>query len=152
MHALGAMRAKELKGLEEVWEWDVPETPFSRRVKPSAADFDACRKNGVFLRSGNTATYGTEAAILMGFRDIRLLGIDLRFDLAKSHFYGVNKHKGQRIKHGPKYIETVVRAFEVVRKDLEARGGTLTNETHIEGPLDSVLPRRLPRWPNMKKN
>ena len=44
---------------------------------------------GRFLFSGNSATYSIEAAALLGFKDIRLLGIDLVYpDKGPTHFFG----------------------------------------------------------------
>lgn len=82
----------------------------------------------------------------MGFTEIRLLGIDLRFDLAKSHFYGVNKHRGQRIRHKPSHIRRVVQSYGALHDILADHGVRVVNESPIEGPLDEVLPKEKSPW------
>lgn len=86
----------------------------------------------------------------MGFTEIRLLGMDLRFDLAKSHWYGQNLCQGQRRQYSPRRIQTWAEAYGAITADLKSRGISVVNETHIEGPLDEHIPREKPTW--LKKN
>ena len=79
----------------------------------------------------------------MGFRDIRLLGIDLRYDLPEgSHCYGDGRKEGCHLGD----MRVVLPAYEYVRKRVEAAGGTLVNESPFGGPLDKVVPRRKSEW------
>lgn len=103
-------------------------------------------RDGQFWHSGNSGTYSIEAAALMGFRDIRLLGIDLRFDLPRSHFFGQNTWRGQRIRYTPRQIAATVKAFEIVVSGVTRLGYTVTSESCYEGPLDAVLARRACPW------
>jgi hypothetical protein len=96
---------------------------------------------GAFWWTGNTATYAVQAAALLGFRDIRLLGVDLVYRVpgqSDSHCWGDGKKEGCRLGD----VSLILKVFARIRKDIEKRGGTLVNESPIKGPLDSVLPRR----------
>lgn len=145
LHKLEGLRGERIPEVE-AWHWDVTPIPYQHGGRPSAQDLEGWRKMGVFLRSGNTGTYAIEAAAIMGFTEIRLLGMDLRFDLAKTHFYGVNKYHGQRRQYTPKHIQGWAECFGLIADDLKDRGIDVVNETHIEGPLDDYLPREKPRW------
>lgn len=129
----------------EHWTFSVG-SPFRPRRAEPFFGYEPQWARGEFLRSGNTGTYAVEAAALMGFEDIRLLGIDLRFDLGKSHFYGQNKYNGVRIRHNRRWMRTVVAAFDALRRKLNAMGRTLINESEYDGPLDDVLPKEKSRW------
>lgn len=78
----------------------------------------------------------------MGFRDIRLLGIDLRYDLKNSHTFGDGRKEGCHL--GNK--EIVLSAFKYVAEKVNQAGGTLVSESAYEGPLDEIIPRRKSPW------
>lgn len=99
-----------------------------------------------FWHTGNTGTYALEAAASIGFRDLRMLGIDMRFDLKKSHFFGENLHRGKRITYTPRAIASKVKGFKIVVEGLRGLGCTVTNESAYDGPLDAFIPRRECPW------
>jgi hypothetical protein len=97
-------------------------------------------KPGAFKFSGNSGTYALEAAALMGFTEIRMLGIDLRYDLANSHFFGNGKKEGCWLsKHA-------LPAYRSVFRELTRRGVKIVNESPYEGPLDEFIPREKSAW------
>ena len=143
---LGAMLAerKTLPGVRR-WTWDVGRA-FTPKLRQPCLGYEPSWTTGVFLRSGNTGTYAIEAAALMGCTEIRLLGIDLRFDLPRSHFFGTNKHKGRRITYSPRQIKRMVSAYRAIHDRLKTMGVRLINESPIDGPLDEWIPREKSKW------
>jgi len=139
-----------MPGLEpgvEVRTWDTWGGAYARGWKRGRApEWSPRWRDGQFWHSGNSGTYCIEAAALMGFRDIRLLGIDLRFDLPRSHFFGQNTWRGQRIKYTPRQIAGTVKAFEIVISGVAKLGCNVTSESCYDGPLDAVLARRACPW------
>jgi hypothetical protein len=105
------------------------------------------REPGVFLSSHNTGTYMVEAALLLGFRDLRMVGIDLRYDLKESHFFGDGRKEGCHLSDLKKTVECFRQAEKMVRET----GGSLVNESGYEGPLDDVIPREKGRWQTKEK-
>ena len=95
-----------------------------------------------FRFSSNTATYAVEAALLMGFRDIRLLGVDLRYDLKQSHFFGDGRKLGCHLYN----LKSVLDSYRWLAHTVKKAGGTLVSESPYAGPLDDVLPRRRSPW------
>jgi hypothetical protein len=144
LHGLAVEAEEKMRGLD-VWTFWVGE-PFMPKPRLPYLGCELSWKHGRLVRTGNTGTYALEAAALMGFTEIRLLGIDLRFDLAKSHFYGVNKHRGHRIRHKPSHIRRVVQSYGALHDILADHGVRVVNESPIEGPLDEVLPKEKSPW------
>lgn len=102
----------------------------------------------MFQRTGNTGTYALEAAALMGFKEIRMLGIDFSFDGPQTHSWGrQTKHKGGATpKRRAKLIERDVRGFKDVYRRLTHQGVRIVNESPAEGPLDAFIPRERSQW------
>lgn len=96
----------------------------------------------MFRFSSNTGTYAIEAALLMGFRDIRMLGIDLRYDLKQSHTFGDGRKEGCHLGD----MKTVLGGYEHVARLVKQAGGTLVSESAYAGPLDAIIPRRKSEW------
>ncbi len=100
---------------------------------------------GQFWFSGNTATYAVQAAMLMGFTDIRLLGVDLTYDIPgekESHSFGSGKREGCRLSD----VSLILKVFGRIMKDCEREGISLVNESWVRGPLDKVMPWRESEW------
>lgn len=117
-----------------------------KRIRTSR-DYAPEWKRGVFAFSGNTGTYSIEAAALMGFSDIRLLGIDLRFDLPTSHFFGRNPlPSGAPRRYNRRRIAEVVKCYGAIAAALKNEGISVVNESCYDGPLDDVLPREESPW------
>lgn len=144
MHDLAAKRADDLKGLE-LWTFNVGDPFMPKRSKPFLG-YEPRWKHGMLARSGNTGTYAIEAAALLGCTEIRLLGIDLRFDLAKSHFYGQNTYRGQRIVHKQSHLDRVTLCYRALHDRLKKEGIRLINESPYEGRLDEHIPREESPW------
>jgi len=144
LHDLAAKAQKHLKEIDH-WTYFVREPFIPKRQQPYLG-YEPEWQNGVLLRSGNTGTYALEIAALMGFTEIRLLGIDLRFDLPTSHFYGVNKYRGHRIKHTQRHLRRVVLAYAALQDRLKDMGVKVINESPIDGPLDDHIPKEKSPW------
>ena len=127
------------KGIE-AYTWHVNQ-PHVRKGMPSRRrPPQPCH----FARTGNTGTYAMEAAALMGFKEIRLLGIDFSFNGPQTHSWGnQTKHKGGATpRRRAKLIERDVRGFREVYNSLTSRGVRIVNESPEAGPLDEFIPRR----------
>ena len=133
-----------LAGIDR-WTWSVGRVFTPKRARPFLG-YEPKWQHGEFLRSGNTGTYAIEAAALMGCTEIRLLGIDLRFDLKESHFFGVNKHNGQRIRHKQNHLRRLPLAYRAIHDKLKEMGVQVINESPIPGPLDEWIPREKSPW------
>jgi hypothetical protein len=140
--AFGAQ--KMLRGINH-WTYSVTE-PFAPKPRLPYSGYEPDWPRGVLLRTGNTGTYALEAAALMGYTEIRLLGIDLRFDLKTSHFYGENKYRGVRIKHRATHLRRVVKAYAAITAKLGDMGVKVITESPIEGPLDDFIPKETSPW------
>lgn len=99
-------------------------------------------KPGLFPYSGNSGTYAIEAAALIGFTEIRMLGIDLRYDLCNSHFFGDGRKEGCRLSNP----EQVLAEYRALHEKLAERGTKLVNESAYAGPLDEFIPREESPW------
>lgn len=79
----------------------------------------------------------------MGFRDIRMLGIDLRYDLPTgTHCYGDGRKEGCHLGD----MKVVLSGYKYAARKVKEAGGTLVNESPYEGPLDEIVPRRKSEW------
>jgi hypothetical protein len=93
-----------------------------------------------FRFSGNSGTYALEAAALLGFTEIRMLGIDLRYDLRDSHFFGNGKTEGCHLN------DKALPAYRSVYRELTERGIKIVNESAYDGPLDEFIPKEKSAW------
>lgn len=91
-----------------------------------------------------------EALAFMGFTEIRMLGIDLRYDMPDTHFFGTSgKHKAQRgirPREREMMVQKDARAIGRTWEILTHRGVRIVNESPAEGPLDAFIPREESRW------
>jgi hypothetical protein len=129
----------------EVKTWNTGRRFVPRRTLPFGG-YEPSWTRGEMAFSGNTATYSLEAAALMGFTDIRLLGIDLRFDLPRSHFFGKNLYKGRPRKYPAKHIARVAQTLGAITVRLADMGIRVTNESPYDGPLDEFVPKETSPW------
>jgi len=129
-----------------VYFFKVQPLPFKARRGREDLGYVPERGKGVFCRSSNTGTYAIEAAALMGYTDIRVIGVDFSFERKQSHFYGENKFRGTKIKHSKKVLRTMLEAYEAVCRDLGSKGITVVNESPCCGPLDDFMPREKSKW------
>jgi hypothetical protein len=83
---------------------------------------------------------------MIGYRDLRLLGVDLRFDLPRSHIQGQNIVKGRRVTYTPRALKNTVNGFRLVIEGLRGLGCTVTSESAYDGPLDAFVPRSECPW------
>ena len=86
----------------------------------------------------------------MGFTEIRMLGIDLRYDKPHTHFFGTTgKHKasrGLRSRERDMMVQRDAREFGKTWTALTHRGVRIVNESPAEGPLDAFIPREDTPW------
>lgn len=115
--------------------YDLHSTPYQRMGIPWPPEAP-----GFFRFSGNTGTYAIEAAALMGFTEIRLVGIDLRYDHEKSHFFGNGKAEGCELR------ELALPAYRQVYRSLSEKGIKIVNESPLDGPLDDFIPKEESPW------
>ena len=124
---------------ERIWTWGLHTYP--RQRKPAGG---APPKPGEFRFSGNTGTYAIEAAALMGFTDIRMLGIDLTgYGKPGSHCWGDGRTEGCKLSRP---VPWLVERYRMVFEDLRDKGIRLTNESPVEGPLDAAIPKERCPW------
>jgi sugar phosphate isomerase/epimerase len=96
-----------------------------------------------FLFSGSSTTYAIEAAALMGYKEIVLIGVDyVGYEKKESHFFGNGANEGCYM---PK-LTRVMEACKRIRRRLEKQGVSIYNESPVHGPLDDVFVRRESRW------
>lgn len=136
----------------DVRTWETWGGPFSRGWRPNRkVRWEPRWTRGAFWQTGNTGTYALEAAAMIGYRDLRMLGIDLRFDLPRSHFFGENVNlKGRRITYTAKQIKSVVQGYREVVEGLRGLGCRVTSESAYDGPLDAFIPRSEGPWQKTK--
>lgn len=123
--------------------------PFRADRKRPDLGYREHREQAVFCRAGNTGCYALEAAALMGFTDIRLIGIDFSFERKCSHFFGDNcvpGRSGRKIVHSKRVLRTMLEGYEAVYRDLASKGITVVNESPCRGPLDDLVPWEKSRW------
>jgi hypothetical protein len=130
---------RKVERAERVWTYGLHTSPWQKNPAGGAPP----RPDQHFRYSGNTGTYAIEAAALLGFTEVRMLGIDLRYDLAKTHFFGDGRALGCKLSRPLDYL---VNRFRMVFEQLKSRGITLVNESPLEGPLDAVIPREASPW------
>lgn len=105
-------------------------------------------ERGIWPFTGNSAHYALNAARYMGFTDIRLLGIDMKFDLPKSHIQGINTdRRGNRIRYSPKQIAFWVQELAGMVRQFAGQGVSVVNESPLDGPLDAAgIPKERSSW------
>lgn len=79
----------------------------------------------------------------MGATSIHLVGIDFRYDLDKSHFFGDGRPEGCK---PPARLTETFRIYRYLYETLRKRGIDLVNESPYDGPLDVILPRKVCPW------
>lgn len=80
---------------------------------------------------------------MLGFTEIRMLGIDLRYDLPKTHFFGDGKQFKCKLSRPLKFI---LERYRMAFGELTERGVKIVNESPLEGPLDAFLPKEKSPW------
>ena len=130
---------RQVERPERIWTWGIHTCPYQRKPPRGHPP-----KLGEFRFSGNTGTYAIEAAALMGFSDIRMLGIDLtNYGTPTSHCWGDGRTEGCRLSRPLPYL---VERYRMVFEELKSRNVKLVNESPVEGPLDAVIPKETCPW------
>lgn len=84
-----------------------------------------------------------EAAALLGFTDIRIVGVDLVYpEKGPTHFFGDGRKEGCRISKLTRILSTCKKVYD----SLTSKGITIVNESPVRGPLDDVVPWKESPW------